>query len=149
MRHHSRQLENGWIMWRGDRQPDFQAIVLFPKWRVCVPHLGKFLWLRLRLGQTRWSVSCQKAPRHPRILPVAGEGFGPAAGWRPINSAKDWAPKEGAPEKESKWEQHCEKYVTAVAHFQVGVGFSFRGVGILEWRFIGGFTDSAPAYSLV
>jgi hypothetical protein len=57
-------------MWRGDRQTELQPIVLLPEVCVCVLHLVRFLWLRLRLWQTRWGAGCQKAPRHPRILPV-------------------------------------------------------------------------------
>ena len=37
-------------MWRGDRQPDFQAIVLFPKWRVCVPHFGQIPLVEVAVG---------------------------------------------------------------------------------------------------
>ena len=41
------------------------------------------------------------------------------------------------------------KYVTAVAHFKVSVGGSLRGVGVLEWRFMGGLRIQHPHSGLL
>ena len=58
-------------------------------------------------------------------LAGGGENAGrPRNGDRPI-CKKNGRPRKGRPKKESKCEQHCDKYVTGVARFKIVVGVVF------------------------
>lgn len=129
-------------MWRGLRQTGLQAIVLSPKWRRCIPHLRRFLWLRLR--QMRWGVGYQKAPRHPRILPVVGRVLDRSLEWRPVDFGQKNGAKGRRPKRESKCDNNCAKYVTGVAPLHDRGQSGFRGVGVWVCCFIGGLRIQCP-----